>query len=477
MRHLNTEELLLVAEGEGAAEALAHLEGCAACRAGLGELQGTLTAATTALRARVEDESPAGRDEAWARLAPALRPEAHLDLRELLLYCEDELPGLRTAHLEHCAECHDESLRAQAFLAEVEHDLRATVESEPAARRAAALAALEAHMRPAAANVIEFPLRWATPYAAAAAIAFAAAGGYLFTLTQTPAPNAQTAVATVEPAPETAPVPAAAPEAAAAAVSTATPAIQQTTVAMPSPQPAARFELAAGPSEGVRPASVSTEQAPGVEPAETARLEPAWNLAVPAAPVERNVEVVTSAPSPRATETLIVGDRVVGGLVRTALVEHYEDAARRSFQTPQLSAIEGELARFVTSVYRDQSELLKHAYELSRLTASDTADRAAVQSHLRRAAARERAIYDSLSETLPRRFWTAGGRTAVEPAGDAAAEAKALLADAIALEETLTSMFNRSTDSFDVRENVSSGRLLERIEARLKNLRAALRSL
>ena len=200
----------------------------------------------------------------------------------------------------------------------------------------------------------------------------------------------------------------------------------------------------------------------------------AWSAPAPAPPVVQEVAIETTPAAPR---TLLVGERVVGGLVRTALLEHYQDSARRSFQAPTQSALEGELARFVSGVYRDQSELLKHAYELNRLASSPDVDRDALRARLNKVSAHERAIYNGLSETLPRRFWTVDGRAAVEALGDPATEAEALLKDALALEETLTSMFNRASDAFDIGSDVSSGRLLERIQARVKNLRAGLRTL
>ncbi len=498
MNHLSTEELLLLADGETAVGGAAHLESCADCRAALGELQGTLTASTTELRARVDDPTPESDDAAWRRVAAALVPQSpvpqspHLAPRELFLYCENELDNARSAHLENCASCHDELLRAQALLAELEHELHGWVETEPAARRAAALAALEERLRPVAAKVVAFPVRWSRVYAAAAALAFTVAGGFLYNQIQTTSVSEPVAAVLPAPAPFAA-EPARPAPAAIRSEAIETAARPLTAEQLPAKPLPGRFVIEALEAPPLQPQpALSASHAPAlVSISDDAITAVEWTLANAAPPATMESDAGTAPIRTTAPQTLFLGDRVVGGLVRTALLEHYQDSARRSFQAPTPTALDGELARFVTGVYRSQSELLRHAYELNRLLApteeaaapinDDKTRRQLLATHLRQASEHERAIYDGLAEALPRRYWAAGGKSAAKSTAgadaDPAAEARALLADALALEETLTAMFNRSSVSFDISVDSSSGRLLERIQTRLRNLKSSLHTL
>ena len=507
MKHPTTEELLLLTEAteheqqEVNADTAAHLESCAACRATVGELLGVLTAATSEMRANVSDSSAEEDAAAWARLEAALAPAStepgHLAAHELLLSVDGDLDSERVAHLEACAECGAELLRTHHLLAEIEHELRELVEDESPAKRVAALAELESRLAVgpfaapsgAPAQVVEFaaPKRripvWQT-YAAAAALAGLTLGGLYYA--QSGSAPQPTTIATVE-----APLQAPAPLVEIPTTPVAEPIQQPAEIAVtevvaettaPSALETYQVPAASAPDLPASPSALSAAPVQIASSFEPASWAPAWQAPEVLAPSEQaEAPAPTKISAPAAT--LSVGDRVIGGVVRTALLDHYRDAARRSFQNPEPTALEGELARFVTGVYRHQSELLRHAYELNRLVAGsdDQADgkqlRKSVSSYLRQVAEHERAIYDGLAETLPRKFWTPHtGEEAAAP-GSAALEAQHLLKDALRLEETLTTLFNRPTSALDASLDRTPGELLDRIETRIRRLRGSLDTL
>lgn len=502
MKHPSTEELLLLSEAEGAAnqETAAHLEACAACRATLGELMGVLTAATSELRADVADPSAEEDAAAWGRLDEFLGAQIHsesaepihLGADELLLSIDGDLSFEREAHLNACSACSAELLRTHDLLAEIELELRGAVADETPAHRAAALATLRERLTKTTepAKVVEFraaaPAR-RTPawqaYAAAAALGFLTFGGLYYSqvgeVTEQPTTVAQVAetprVEPVEPAPALEIVPGEEPVAATAVLAPEPELFAALSVERKQPGVAAALdaqplEMAAGVNS---PTWTPEWRTPSV-PAPAARQE---------APVERQ-ETVAAAPVRRPEpQAVSLGDRVIGGVVRTALLSHYRDAARRSFQSPEPTALEGELARFVTGVYRNQSELLRHAYELNRLVADRDAEsdakalRKFANGHLRKVADHERAIFDGLSETLPRKFWAARTDAELPEAETTALEAQRLLDDALQLEETLTTLFNRPASSVDASLDRTPGELLDRIQTRIRRLRNTLDTL
>ena len=59
-----------------------------------------------------------------------------------------------------------------------------------------------------------------------------------------------------------------------------------------------------------------------------------------------------SAASGIAATAGVGRSRSAGGLVRASLLEHYQDAARRSFQEPDRSLLESELERYVSEILR-----------------------------------------------------------------------------------------------------------------------------
>lgn len=515
MKHPSTEELLLLTEAdehqrEATAHTAAHLDSCAACRATLGELLGVLTAATSEMRANVLDSSAEEDVSAWARLEAAIVPATsaphHLAPYELLLSVDGDLDTDRTAHLEACAVCCAELLRTHQLLAEIEHELRDLVEDESLSRRAAALAELEARIEAvpvsapsAPARVVEFPsvkprpVVWQT-YAAAAALAGLTFGGLYYAQSGSVQQPTTTAAAIeaaseaprllVEQPIESVSEPVAVAQASVQTVVSSPANAQGAAPSVLEPSALETYEIPSVTPDA--PASARALSAAPVQLASslTATVEstpwaPSWQAPRLLAPVQEAAAPRLSAP----TASLSVGDRVVGGVVRTALLAHYRDAARRSFQSPEPPALEGELARFVTGVYRNQSELLRHAYEFNRLVTApdDESDRKQLQksarTYLRRVAEHERAIYDGLAETLPRKFWAAHSGEEAPAAESAELEAQLLLSDALRLEETLTTLFNRPASSLDASLDRTPGELLDRIETRIRRLRVSLDTL
>lgn len=177
--------------------------------------------------------------------------------------------------------------------------------------------------------------------------------------------------------------------------------------------------------------------------------------------------------------------RSPGGLVRSSLMKHFEDAARRSFQQPDTSLLEGELERYVSEVLRHDAELLSHVHALHSLLnrfgmdeAEDTDSfRKVVRFHLDGISRHEAGIYDRLSEALPRRFWAYrnANRLPTGTAGFGAASSE-LLEDALALDRALNSLLFPTAEALDAREsNLSSATLLARVRQHARRLKAALR--
>jgi hypothetical protein len=185
----------------------------------------------------------------------------------------------------------------------------------------------------------------------------------------------------------------------------------------------------------------------------------------------------------RDTGTGVQSPHPLGGVVRSALVSHFGDAARRSFQSPRPEALQSELDRYVTDIFKTESDLLAHAYALQTLVAN-VDPRAAGELSLRQfdemvgfhaAAIRdaEARIYDKLSEALPRRFWSYRSTDLGIADGAARGEhASALLSDSLKLDQTLTALLGSQNPSIDAREvNLSCGELLYKIRARVRQIR------
>ncbi len=177
-------------------------------------------------------------------------------------------------------------------------------------------------------------------------------------------------------------------------------------------------------------------------------------------------------------------NRPAGGMVRNSLLAHYRDAARRSFRSPRISLLEAELERYVSDVLRHDSELLAHVHVvhsvLSRADAaglggSSTLNRL-IKFHLAGIANREAAIYAKLSEVLPRRYWNYRAKKVVpEGSIEAVDESGELLADALGLDEILTTIFVSGSATLDARDSERScGERLASIRSHVARLRRAI---
>lgn len=199
-------------------------------------------------------------------------------------------------------------------------------------------------------------------------------------------------------------------------------------------------------------------------------------------PIELQLRAASSGVSGLAASSAVAG--VSGGVVRSSLLEHYGDAARRSFASTETSALEGELDRFMNEVFENQSNLLVHAYELKTLasavpanlisevgSSSRFADLTAVHANaVRRHQAR---IYDLLSEVLPRKYWTYKAKDEKVTSGNLQVETAALLEDALELDANLTAMLSTPRHLLDAGDaNVSCGEALSRIRTRLSHIKA-----
>lgn len=473
MRHLSTEELLLLADGELTTGQVEHFGACVECQERLGALQGELTAVSSALSATLPSEDSSA--QSWARLEQAMTQAAasndlHLSPEELLLLIDGELSPLRAGHAGRCTGCGSAHSDVRKLLWDVESELRALVPSEPLERRLAAEQALKQHLYPTAPNVIEFPARRFSRYAAAAVLLISAFAGYQV-WNQTPQAEepAMTAQGILPPT--------------AVVRASVRPEIESRSLialdAAPTanPVPVERFEAIA-PVSMVEPAAQAIE---AIAPAmQLARFEtPASSFAfgrLPTVSAPSQTEPVRQLAEPEFVPT------ATGGLVRTALVEHYRDAARRSFQTADAPALDAEIARYVSDVFRSQSDLIGHVYELEQLLSVAPADELQakqVRLHLKGALNSEAVIYDHLSEALPRRYWRYQGEEGAEDVStnDLRAESKALLHDVLGLERTLTTVLTGSSQTVGIEEaNSSSGELLRRIHERLSRIKDLTRS-
>ncbi len=449
-----------------------HFDACVECQEQLGALQGELTAVSSALSATLETEDNS--TQSWARLERAMTQAAatrdlHLSPEELLLLLDGELSPLRAGHAGRCTGCGSAHSDVRKLLWDVESELRALVPSEPLERRLAAEQALKQHLYPTAPKVMEFPARRMARYAAAAALLISAFAGYQI-WNQTPQVEEPVIVAQ-----------AVLPQAAASRVEVR-PEIEPQTLIAPSSAPTVasapveRFEaLAAVPAAEPLGQAIDAD-APVIE---LARFEmPAMGLEFGRLPA---VSAPVQAEPVRQVVVPEVVPGVLGGLVRTALVEHYRDAARRSFQTASAPALDAEIARYVSDVFRSQSDLIGHVYELDQLlSAAPDSELPAkqVKLHLKGALSSEAVIYDHLSEALPRRYWRYQGEEGADGStNDLRAESKALLHDVLGLERTLTTVLTGSRQTVGMEEaNSSSGELLRRIHQRLSRIKDLTRS-
>ena len=220
---------------------------------------------------------------------------------------------------------------------------------------------------------------------------------------------------------------------------------------------------------------------------ERARAEKALLAVADGRPIEFDIAVrgarvpADAVPdSVRASRT-----RSLGTTVRTALLQHYRDAARRSFQPLDRSMLENELDLYVSDVMRHDADLLAHVHALHNLLSrSDIAQvrdgdsfRRAARYHLDGIARHEAGIHGQLSEALPRRYWAyRGPRVTDNNNADLQAAGTALLQDALALDQALSSLFFGGSDVLDISEgSPSSASLLAQLRQRTRQLRSAIR--
>jgi hypothetical protein len=194
----------------------------------------------------------------------------------------------------------------------------------------------------------------------------------------------------------------------------------------------------------------------------------------------RSGQAIASARGDSGTECMTSGP--LGGIVRSSLVSHFGDAARRSFQAPRPEALQSELDRYVTDIFKTESDLLAHAYALQTLVGNVDPHAAGEQAlrqfddmvgfHVAAIRDSEARIYDKLSEALPRRFWSY--RSTDPGIANSAARSEhvsALLADSLKLDQMLTALLGSQNPSIDAREaNLSCGELLYKIRARVRQI-------
>ena len=195
-------------------------------------------------------------------------------------------------------------------------------------------------------------------------------------------------------------------------------------------------------------------------------------------------------PSPAAFASEQIEQRPSGGMVRNSLLAHFSDAARRSFVAPEPSVLQGEIDRLVSEVFRSQSELLAHVYELKSILGRVDSERAQELGpdtrkklreltgfHLSAVNEAQARIYDRLSETLPRKFWShRASQRRTEP--DWQSEVSALLGNTLELDSTLTALLSKPETTLDASQaNLSCGSLLSRIRGRVRHLRAGAKEL
>ena len=217
------------------------------------------------------------------------------------------------------------------------------------------------------------------------------------------------------------------------------------------------------------------------------RIEEELRIAANGHPVEFAISVRASRVQAPATTVLAAAasERPAGGMVRNSLLQHYEDAARRSFQPLETSRLENEINRYVTGVMRNDAELLAHVHALHTVLNRAGIDavrssedfRRVTRFHLDAIAKHEAVVYSQLSEVLPRNYWKyrdAKGKT--EAPTSLGLASRELLKDALALDRALTTMFFETSEPLDAREATPSvGSLLARVHQRARQLRAALK--
>jgi hypothetical protein len=502
VNHLNTEELLLSCDGELSREHTAHLSRCDDCARRLATVTADLFEIEEALRRTVPANGAMSPAEAWARLVREIRPNV------VVFPMRRWVPAIGLAASLLVAVALGNRYLNTADPATPVSEIAATVQTEvsvpaPIVERQASPESLRAN---ATLPVASPKTPEATPKVNAAVMEVAAA--------QRPAPVQQPLERFGGFAPRLPAAPLAvalasfgsrAPELRAAAET------RNVWVGLPAipPPSVTEHELPSANLDGVQVATLvqtySTLTKAGFWQED---VRPLWSPSglwisgtvenaevrdrIAAALLKSGVsdfsmdvklrsgQAIASARGDAGTDGMT--SRPLGGIVRSSLVSHFGDAARRSFQAPRPEALQSELDRYVTDIFKTESVLLAHAYALQTLV-GNVDPHAAGEQALRQfddmvgfhaAAIRdsEARIYDKLSEALPRRFWSY--RSADSSVANSAARSEhvsALLADSLKLDQTLTAMLGFQTPSIDAREaNLSCGELLYKIRARVRQI-------
>ncbi len=204
-------------------------------------------------------------------------------------------------------------------------------------------------------------------------------------------------------------------------------------------------------------------------------------------PLEFALDVAERDSTPQSASTMAVEgrDRPIGGPMRTALVRHYEDAARRSLVATDSATVEGEVDRYVSDLFRHETELLAHVHALNALLSLPGIDSAEVSPALQRTVQfhtqgilnHGSRISDRLEEALPSRFWNYDGDRLHRSHEERMSEmASGLLDDALALDRSLVAMFFGTDQSVDARAvNASSASMLRRIRERSRRIRGEVK--
>jgi len=326
--------------------------------------------------------------------------------------------------------------------------------------------------------VLSFPAPWRAVYAAAA---LAAAGLFGFSwYAQQPAQLAPVMVASAPAPPPVVSVPQATPRAARPeppSDSVVEVAVAQSSAPAAEPE---RFDaLTTQDLTAPERAALNPEPAPEFAfAARTASLQtelPALERPVAQPEVAQQQPLIAIEPT-----RVVVHERPAGGIVRTALLEHYGDAARRSFRTARPDLLEGELARYVSEVLHAESELLRHAYALHELVKGpaklDRQANAEARKRLDTIRRQEELLYTKLSEALPRRFWASKGpHDASDKALGLEDGSAALLEAALKLDKGLSSIFVEADSAVALEaEPASLGDLLYTVRSSSRNLQQRL---
>ena len=514
MTHLSTEELLLHCDGEVASRRAEHLESCASCQTAMVDAQGLLLEVEHELRSSIPAETAESRAASWSALEKTLYPPQRVlsfPLRwspayglaaVLLIAVFGGYLALRQPSAgppAEVVELTDSAGKLQApgatapstrpvTPAEIAPELKppAAVAGE---RRSAAVgqAAAVAPVRPTTARAVSAPERFTMPEFAAAPPPAEGIAWPTFEVASAAEPVIGALPSVADPllAPFTAAEGAAVP---AGKVAPKTPASLLAAIE-------GRWMLM---KAGVWEQDVEPDLRKGklffVGSVENAVSEQQFTAAVSKAAGSRTIGFDLRRRQQGATATareephpvMKTAPRPVTGVVRNSLLAHFSDTAQRSFQTPTPAVLESELDRYVTDVFRSQSQLLAHVYSLNSLLSSAGAkdverlEAAAVEKfrdvvsfHLAAASEQQARIYDRLSEALPRRFW-AYRETEPEPADKAvwADESGELLQQTLLLDGTLTELLGSPQPTVDASSaSPSPGHLLHRIRSRISRLR------